>query len=298
MTDEVTPFGELVARERLQELVAFIATQHRLPRDEDGPLHTWVWRCRRGHEVLPRSVRAELDALLAAVPGARMTVPRSRKAVPEEPAARRVRELAAFVDEYGRLPRVSSAEERSLYNWVGRCRRGKVPMTAGLRAEFEALVSATPKVRKAKVHSGQILRRVRELAAFVDEHGRLPRVSSAEERSLYNWIGRCQLGKVPMADGVRAEFEALVSATPKVRKAKVGSGPSLQRANAGRSTVAARWTVDAARRALPRCRPEYEAVLRARVDHPDETLQQLGARCEMSKDGYAGLLRRALAGAG
>lgn len=68
--------------------------------------------------------------------------------------------------------------------------------------------------------------------------------------------------------------------------------------NAARRAAAAARTVDDAERALrdlPRhADPALRRLLRVRVDHPDASLDELGGLLGMTKDQYAGRLRRAL----
>lgn len=71
--------------------------------------------------------------------------------------------------------------------------------------------------------------------------------------------------------------------------------PHLRGANARRSAAGAvaqvRQSYIALRHATD---PGVIAVLRARVDHPDDTLGQIAARLGMTKDAYSARLRRAL----
>jgi len=206
----------------------------------------------------------------------------------------RVQELAAFVAEHQRMPRFSEEAERGLYAWVWRCRHGTVAMPRATRDRFDMLVAGTPKVAKPRNRSNVVAaRRVRELADFVADYGRLPLPSGGgAERSLYCWVWRCRRGAVALPEQVRAEFDKLVAAYSGVRS--VYNERTLREANEDRSRAAAGRTVDAARRAVASCRPAYTQVLRARVDYPGDTLQQLADRCAMSKDRYSALLRRAL----
>jgi hypothetical protein len=71
--------------------------------------------------------------------------------------------------------------------------------------------------------------------------------------------------------------------------------PHLRGANAHRAAAGAAAQVQQAYLALRRATdPGVIAVLRARIDHPDESLGQLGARLGITKDAYAGRLRRAI----
>ena len=78
---------------------------------------------------------------------------------------------------------------------------------------------------------------------------------------------------------------------------EVGPGlANLREANARRIAEAAPRVAEAARLALANVTdPNWRAVLEARADDPAASLAELGAHFGLSKDEYAGRLRRALA---
>lgn len=102
--------------------------------------------------------------------------------------------------------------------------------------------------------------------------------------------GRCQDHPLPpgtpftgrAADAMRAYNDARADA--------------MRAYNQVRRDAAAAATVEAAQRALADyyCPPEHHAVLRARVEHPTASLADLAGILGVSKDAYAGRLRRAL----
>jgi len=71
---------------------------------------------------------------------------------------------------------------------------------------------------------------------------------------------------------------------------------NFHRANADRTKLAATATVARARVALadPGCPAGYRPILQTRIDYPDASLADLADLLHVSKDTYAGYLRRAL----
>lgn len=139
------------------------------------------------------------------------------------------------------------------------------------------------------------------LEAFTAEHRRMPWKSVDGEDALHRWVRDVHIGRRYAPPDVVARLDALVLATPVVRRPRrTVAGPAgqdnLHRANVRRRDEAAAWTVDAAARVLaagPRL-PQHRPVLLLRVEHPGASLAELAVLAGMSKDRYAAQLRRAV----
>ena len=118
---------------------------------------------------------------------------------PRRPSARTIRrisELSAFIDDRGRLPRVShgDAAERSLAVWL----RDTYRADAGPRQEILRLVepfSPEPVVRRGSYKTSSD--RMQELEEFLMVHGRMPSNKRPEESGLYFWLWHRSFSDTP-----------------------------------------------------------------------------------------------------
>lgn len=135
--------------------------------------------------------------------------------------------------------------------------------------------------------------RLADVAQFVHRTGHKPRRNAGrQEASLAAWVAQVTSGQILVPPLILARLETLAPARrtpcrpPDVR--------GFTAANAERTRTAATRVIAQAQAALPGCLPSETAVLRARIDHPGESLAELANRLGVTKHSYSARLRRAL----
>lgn len=170
-------------RERVAELEAFTAAHRRLPTSR-GPvagersLYEWM--------AAQRNRKGAHPVVLALVAHYGTRTDRQQE---------RLAELRSFVHLHGRGPRRStsySKTENALAAWVVRSLAN--PELAGQVTEVLKPygIPLQPPARPVGTCTPAAARRIEQLRAFLDAHGRLPRYDSddAQERALYTWLRR------------------------------------------------------------------------------------------------------------
>ena len=100
-----------------------------------------------------------------------------------------------FMLEKKRLPKSSIKEEKNLYSWCGHMRK-RLPMLKTSYRELNSILldrgwTSFEKRRK---------RRANEFFEFVEQHGRLPKPSVKEEKTLYQWCWKVRHNKRGIAE--------------------------------------------------------------------------------------------------
>ena len=101
-----------------------------------------------------------------------------------------------FVTKYGRLPKLSVEEERKLYQWCQRVWGNQNE----LAERFPEVAEKLKEMRFGEGTDVQTEKRIKEFWEFVNTHGRLPKFSVIEEKSLYLWCRRVWSNNRGMAD--------------------------------------------------------------------------------------------------
>ena len=108
----------------------------------------------------------------------------------------RVKEFFEFVNTHGRLPKCRVKEEKSLYEWYVKVWKNK----NGLADRFPEVVAKLKEMRYGEGNDLHTEKKVKEFWKFVNTHGRLPKLSVKEEKSLYGWCGRVWRNESGLAD--------------------------------------------------------------------------------------------------
>lgn len=217
-------------QEWMRRLERFVAEAGRMPsrRRGEAELYVWIVQVRAGLVEVPGAMRVQLAQMLA-------DTPRTAVAGPDLVAARRrLTELAAFVDEHGRLPR--STDNATLSQWVRDRRNGTAALPPDLVDWFATLVNRGS-VATAPVLLGPVKRRASteemlvELRRFVVEHARLPRNRAGEGR-LHALVRRVQHGEKYLTNSQRIRFDEVV---------QMGVAAQRQRQRAERRDLLEAW---------------------------------------------------------
>ena len=196
-------------RRQVQAVAEFAGQHGRLPREKGSEAQPLLegeqalgWWCdrqrmrRRGHGLgLTAAEKAQLEAL-----------PHWGWEPWEEGSGRQLQEVAAFVEQHGRLPRQKGGKERPLVEgerplakWckTQRQRRRGHGKGAKLTPEEAEKLAALPGWQWGDPRDEAWQKQCRAVAAFVEQHGRLPREKGSKaqpllerERSLGQWCWR------------------------------------------------------------------------------------------------------------
>ena len=157
----------------------FVNTHGRLPKKsvkEENALYQWcggVWRNKYGLADIFPNVLAKLKELRW---GNSYDIKREKRA----------EEFFEFVNTHGRLPKGSVKEEYSLYKWCGQVWNNQ----NGLADRFPEVLEKLKEMKWGEGTDVRTERRFQEFSEFVSKHGRLPKFSIKEEKSLYLWCGQ------------------------------------------------------------------------------------------------------------
>ena len=173
---------ELLSRGGLSEngikVLEFMIEKKRLPKfsiKEEKKLYEWCGRMRKRLPMLKTSYR-ELNSILLDMGWNSF----------EKRRKRRANEFFEFVEQHGRLPKGSVKEEYSLYKWCGQVWNNQ----NGLADRFPEVLEKLKEMKWGEGTDVRTERRFQEFSEFVSKHGRLPKFSIKEEKSLYLWCGQ------------------------------------------------------------------------------------------------------------
>lgn len=173
-----------------RELAAFVK-EHNAPPSQTSPsesgrtLHSWLHQQRQRQKHNKNAWTAEREAQLdALVPG----WSEIKRHVPWEETANR---CAEFVAEHSRFPsrRTAHESERALGDWLHTQRTSRKTRKATWTPEREEHLDALMPGRTSSRTTNWMIR-ADEVAAFVEEHGRLPRDTQRDphQAKLAKWL--------------------------------------------------------------------------------------------------------------
>ena len=180
---------DIKTEKRSKEFWEFVNTHGRLPKfyiKEEKSLYNWcakVWRNEYG-------LAERLPGVLAKLKEMKWGEGFDIK------TGKRVEKFFEFVNTHGRLPMVSVKKERGLYQWCGEVWKN----IRGLADRCPEVYAKLKEMRFGDTADMQTEKRVKEFWVFVNTHGRLPKFSVKEEKSLYLWCKRVWSNNRGMAD--------------------------------------------------------------------------------------------------
>ena len=101
-----------------------------------------------------------------------------------------------FIEENGRLPKISVKEEKSLYLWCWRVWVNDY----GIAERFPEVLAKLKEMRFGENSDIKMEKRVKDFWEFIKTHGRLPKASVKEEKSLYLWCWNMSHNNCGLAD--------------------------------------------------------------------------------------------------
>ena len=172
-------FGEgtdIQTEKRVEEFFEFVEKNGRLPKQsvkEEKSLYQWC-----------QNVSGNLRGLADRCPEVYAKLKELRFGNSADvKTEKRVKEFWKFVNTHGRLPKINIKEECSLCDWCGRVWNNERELADRFPEVYAKLKEMNWKNKKEKTEA-----KVEEIKEFIRTHGRLPRMSVNEEKSLYNYI--------------------------------------------------------------------------------------------------------------
>ena len=180
---------DIKTEKRSKEFFEFINTHGRLPKfyiKEEKSLYNWCGKVFRNEYGLAERLPGVIAKLKEMKWGEGLDIKTEKRA----------EEFFEFVNTHGRLPKRSVKEEKSLYEWCREVWRNE----SGLADRFPEVLTKLKEMRFGDTADMQTEKRVKEFWEFVNTHGRLPKFSVIEEKSLYLWCRRVWSNNRGMAD--------------------------------------------------------------------------------------------------
>ena len=170
------------------KVLEFMLEKKRLTKSsikEEKNLYSWCGHMRKRLPMLKTSYR-ELNSILLDMGWTSF----------EKRRKRRVDEFWGFVNTHRRLPKSSVKEEKGLYQWCQDVWNDK----RGLADRFPEVLAKLKEMRFGENSDIKMEKRVKDFWEFIKTHGRLPKASVKEEKSLYLWCWNMSHNNCGLAD--------------------------------------------------------------------------------------------------